>query len=66
MRKLFLGLVLSVTFLAGYYLGRCPDSPDIIGLARDKYQTLAHTGKRLATRFGEKSSELMAAVKSER
>ena len=66
MRKLFLGLVLSVTFLAGYYLGRCPDSPDIIGLARDKYQTLARTSKQLAARFGEKSSELMAAVRSER
>ena len=66
MRKLFLGLILSATFLAGYYLGRCPDSPDIIGVARQKYHRLARTSKRLAATFGEKSSELVAAVRSEK
>lgn len=66
MRRLFLGLILSVTFLAGYYLGRCPDSPDIIGLARQKYHSLARTGKQLAARLAEKSSELVDAVRSER
>lgn len=57
MKKLFLMLLLSAAFLGGYDLGRRPDSPDIIGLARKKLPGLVRTTRELAAGIAKKCSE---------
>lgn len=39
-KNVFLGLVLSAVFLAGYQLGRRPDSPDVIGWLQARFSEL--------------------------
>lgn len=39
-KNVFLVLVLAAVFLAGYHLGRRPDSPDIIGWLQGRFSEL--------------------------
>ena len=52
MRKLFMLVLLTAAFLAGFYLGRKPDSPDIMGTARNICVKVATEAKDAADRMG--------------
>ena len=47
-RRLFTLVVLSGVFVGGYYLGRRPDSPDLVGWLRGAYHRVASTAGSLS------------------
>ena len=49
MKKLILVIVLAAAFFAGYYLGNQPDSPDLLGWARNGYSRAAQAAQQLAS-----------------
>lgn len=48
MTKLILLILLAASFLGGYYLGRKPGSPDVIGWCRQTCQRSADTATHVA------------------
>ena len=46
-KRLFMLTLLSAVFLSGYYLGRQPGSPDVIGMAQSGYAKAAELGKTI-------------------
>ena len=46
--RLFMLVVFSGVFTGGYYLGRRPDSPDLIGWVRSAYHRVAGTAGALS------------------
>ena len=49
--------MLCATFLGGYYLGRLPGSPDIIGRAGQGYDQAAQVGQKLSAAVGGPEAE---------
>jgi hypothetical protein len=47
MKLLLLAMMLGGAFFGGYCAGRQPDSPDILGIARDNYQKVSDTCAKL-------------------
>ncbi len=53
MRRLISLFILTGVFLVGYYAGRLPDSPDLIGRAGDACASALEVGGRIVDRIND-------------
>ena len=52
MKTLILLALLAAAFLAGYYFGQQPDSPDVFGWAQTTWQRLTDAGRQAGQAVG--------------
>ena len=65
MKRALVMLVLGATFLTGYYMGRSPESPDIIAWVHHKGRVLVDASKSIAATVGRTASEFAQTVRPE-
>lgn len=61
-KRLFLLMLLSATFLSGYYLGRLPGSPDVFAMAENGYQQAGELGKVLERAIDTEGFSVLEAL----
>ena len=57
MKSLIAMILLSGTFLGGYYLGQQPEAPDIFGWARTAFRVAGQAGESLSQRSQQEAPE---------
>ncbi len=62
MRRIFRLILMMGIFLGGYYLGRRPGSPDLIGYGKGAYHWAVRTGERISARAEEEDTSLTKAA----
>lgn len=65
MKRALALLVLGAMFLTGYYMGRSPESPDIIGWVQHNGRVLVDASKSISATVGRKTSEFAQTVRPE-
>ena len=74
MRRLIRIILAAGIFLGGYYLGRLPDSPDLIGKGLSAYRQVARTTRDISAKADREDlsvpkaalAHLMGSVEAER
>ena len=61
-KKLFILILLAAAFVGGYYCGRQPDSPDIIGKAQAYYKQASEAGQQLMAVVNGEPEKVLSQV----
>ena len=66
MKKLFVLILLAAAFLAGYYYGHQPNSPDIFGKAQAYYRQASDAGQQLMAVVNGEPENVLSQVSPEK
>ncbi|HET6428472.1 MAG TPA: hypothetical protein VFJ30_08685 [Phycisphaerae bacterium] len=62
MRRLLRLILITATFLGGYYFGRMPGSPDIFAYARGTYRSAVRASEKVSARAEQDDSSYAKAA----